>query len=55
MKLVDYTIEILTAIVVMFVLGGLGYLINSDMDKHLTFKTSCIAAGMQYSGGSCLE
>lgn len=55
MRLIDYTTEILTAIVVMFVLGGMGYLINADMDKSLTFKTNCIAAGMGYSGGSCLK
>jgi hypothetical protein len=55
MKLVDYTTEILTTIAIMFVLGGLGYLIESDMHKSLAFKTNCIAAGMQYSGGSCVK
>jgi Trk-type K+ transport system membrane component len=54
-KLIDYTTEILFAIVVLFVLGGLGFLINIDMADSKEFKRQCIEAGMQYVKGSCVR
>lgn len=54
-KLIDYTTEILFAIVVIFVLGGLGFLISIDAADSKEFKRQCIEAGMQYVRGSCVR
>jgi hypothetical protein len=54
-KLIDYTTEILFAVVVIFVLGGLGFLIITDMEDSKEFKRQCIEAGMQYVRGSCVR
>lgn len=54
-KLIDYTTEILFAVVVIFVLGGLGFLISIDMADSKEFKQQCVEAGMQYADGSCLK
>jgi Trk-type K+ transport system membrane component len=54
-KLMDYTTEILFAIVVIFVLGGLGFLISIDLANSKEFKQQCVEAGMQYIEGQCLK
>jgi hypothetical protein len=54
-KLIDYTTEILFAVVVIFVLGGFGFLIGIDMEDSKEFKRQCIEAGMQYVRGSCVR
>jgi hypothetical protein len=48
MKLVDYTTEILVATVVLFFLGGVGYMIHADIDREHDVVTQCIAAGQTY-------
>ena len=47
--------EILFAIVVIFVLGGLGFLISIDLANSKEFKQQCIEAGMQYVDRNCLK
>lgn len=54
-KLIDYTTEILVAIVVMFFLGGIGYMIRADINDQHDIITQCIAAGMQYEDGDCVK
>jgi hypothetical protein len=54
-KLIDYTAEILFFVVVLFVLGGLGYLIGIDMADSKEFKRQCIEAGMQYVERNCVR
>jgi hypothetical protein len=55
MKLVDYTTEILVAIVAIFFLWGIGHMIQIDQTRQFEFKQQCIAAGMVYVGGNCLK
>jgi hypothetical protein len=55
MKLLDYTVEILIATVVIFFLWGIGYIIQIDQTRQFEFKQQCIAAGMVYVGGNCLK
>lgn len=55
MRLVDYTTEILITIVVIFFLGGVGYMIRADLNDHHDRITQCIAAGMQYEDGDCVK
>jgi hypothetical protein len=54
-KLLDYTGEILITIVVVFALGGIGYLITKDEDRNLLFKQQCLESGMQYISGDCVR
>jgi len=54
-RLIDYTSEILVAIVVIFSIWGMGYMITLTMNQTQEFKSRCVDAGMQYSGGSCLK
>lgn len=54
-NLVDQLPAILLAIVAVFFLWGLGYLIVSDMATSRELKQQCIAAGMQYISGSCVK
>jgi len=54
-KLMDCIPEILFFIVVIFVLGGLGFLIITDLENSKEFKRQCIEAGMQYVRGSCVR
>jgi hypothetical protein len=51
----DYTTEILFFFVVIFVLGGLGFLISTDLENSKEFKQQCIEAGMQYVDKNCLK
>jgi hypothetical protein len=54
-KILDYTIVILIASVIIFALWGVGYLINRDEDRKLLFKQQCIESGMQYISGVCVR
>jgi hypothetical protein len=45
----------LAAVVAVFFLWGIGYLITSDSDRIINFKKQCIENGMQYINGSCVK
>lgn len=45
----------LAAVVGLFFLWGVGYLITSDADRIIGFKKQCIENGMQYINGSCVK
>jgi hypothetical protein len=55
MKLLDYTVEILVAIVAIFFLWGIGYMILTTDEQTREFKKQCIESGMQYISGSCVK
>lgn len=53
--IIDHTPVILIAVVAIFLMWGLGYLIVHDMAHSLEFKQQCIESGMQYIEGSCVK
>ena len=54
-KLLDYTVEILVATVIIFFLWGVGYLMMRDLRDSNDFRTQCVTAGMQYVRGTCVK
>lgn len=54
-KLLDYTVEILVATIVLAGLVTVGYMATRGIQQNQEFKTQCIAAGMQYVNGSCVK
>lgn len=54
-NLIDQLPAILLAIVTLFFLWGLGYLILADMEDSAVFKEQCVSAGNQYVKGSCVK
>ena len=54
-KLIDYTPGFLAAIVGIFFMWGVGYLITTDNAERMQFKQQCIESGMQYVSGSCVK
>ena len=54
-NIIDQLPAILLAIVTLFFLWGLGYLILADMEDKKVFREQCVAAGNQYVKGSCVK
>ncbi len=53
--LIDQMPVILLAVVAIFFMWGLGYIIINDTAESREFKQQCIESGMQYVEGSCLK
>jgi hypothetical protein len=53
--LIDQIPVILLAVVAIFFMAGLGYIITNDTAQSREFKQQCIESGMQYISGSCVK